>query len=226
MNKYKTELHCHSSEVSCCSSVKVADVVEKYISHGYTTLVLTNHLYTYAPFEDYKNRVDLLFDTCEKAREIAGDRLHVLDGVEFRLEDGNDYLLYGVTKEFLLSDPNLSDLEAHELKAKAEEYGIIVIHAHPLRYNQRHLHPSAVHGYEVFNGHPEQISNNDACDVLFSKMVADGKIITSGTDHHDGHHMPRAGIVTDAPITSLDELTATLRSGNYSLIKGDKIVEL
>ena len=226
MRKYKTELHCHSSEVSGCSSVNINDVVEKYIEHGYTSLVLTNHLYTFNLFEEYKAKVDLLFDTCAKAREIAGDRLNVLDGVEFRLDDGNDYLLFGVTKEFLLSDPELSDLEAHELKEKAEKYGIIVIHAHPLRFNQRHLHPSAIHGYEVFNGHPEQRSNNEAVDLIFAPMAKEGKILTSGTDHHDGHHMPNAGIVTDAPITSLDELTATLRSGNYSLIKGDKIVEL
>ena len=83
---YKTELHCHSSEVSGCSSVDVNGVVEKYTRHGYTTVVLKNHLWSEDDFEAYTRRVNAVFDTCDKARAAAGDRLCVLDGVEFRLE--------------------------------------------------------------------------------------------------------------------------------------------
>ena len=221
---YKTELHCHSSEVSGCSSVDVHGVVEKYIAHGYTTLVLTNHLWSGENYDKYCRRVDSVFDTCEKAREIAGDRLHVLNGVELALEDGNDYLLIGVTKEFLLSERNISDLEAHELRGKASNSGILVIEAHPLRYGQTLRHPSEVDGYEVFNGHPEHRSHNDAMALLADELRAEGKILTSGTDHHDGHHVPNSGIATEEPITSLCQLVSVLKSGNYSLIKNGEIV--
>ena len=221
---YKTELHCHSSEVSGCSSVDVHGVVEKYIAHGYTTLVLTNHLWSGENYEKYCRRVDSVFDACEKAREIAGDRLYVLNGVELALEDGNDYLLIGVTKEFLLSEHNISDLEAHELRGKANAHGILLIEAHPLRYGHVLRHPSEVDGYEVFNGHPEHRSHNEAMDTFADELRAEGKILTSGTDHHDGHHMPNSGIATDEPVTSLEQLVAVLKSGKYSLIKKGEIV--
>ncbi len=221
---YKTELHCHSSEVSGCSSVDVHDVVEKYIAHGYTTLVLTNHLWSGDDFEAYTRRVDSVFKTCDKAREAAGDRLIVLDGVELRLEDENDYLLIGVTKDFLLSEPGLSDLPAYRLREKASKHGILVIEAHPLRYGHVLRHPSEVDGYEVFNGHPEQRSHNDAMATLTDELRAEGKILTSGTDHHDGHHKPNAGIATEAPITTLEELVSILKSGKYALVKHGEIV--
>lgn len=222
---YKTELHCHSSEVSGCSSVDVHGVVEKYTRHGYTTVVLTNHLWSEDDFEAYTRRVNAVFDTCDKARAAAGDRLCVLDGVEFRLEDENDYLLIGVTKDFLLSERNLSDFEAYELREKANAHGILLIEAHPLRYGHVLRHPSEVDGYEVFNGHPEQRSHNDAMATLAAELRAEGKILISGTDHHDGHHMPNSGIATDAPITDLRQLVDVLKSGNFSLIKHGKIVE-
>lgn len=224
MRKYKTEMHCHSSEVSGCSSVDVKGVVEKYIKHGYSTVVLTNHFWSCDDLEKYKAKVERLFEVCDEARRIAGDRLNIIDGVEVALDDDNDYLLYGVTKEFLLSLPHISDLEAHELRAKASDAGMILIHAHPLRYNQRHLHPSAIDGYEIFNGHPEQESNNDAAELMFGRMK--GKIFTSGTDHHDPHHVPNSGIVTEKPIKTKEDLLATLRSGDYSIIKNGEVFDL
>ncbi|MBQ6789682.1 MAG: hypothetical protein IJO81_05820 [Clostridia bacterium] len=222
---YKTELHCHSSEVSGCSSVDVHGVVEKYIRHGYTTVVLTNHICGEDDFENYTRRVNKLFYTCDKAREAAGDKLCVLDGAEFRLKDDNDYLLIGVTKEFLLSERNFHEFEPYELKEKANAHGILVIEAHPLRYGQRLCHPDWVDGYEVHNGHPEQRSHNDAMELLADELRREGKILTSGTDHHDGHHMPNSGIATDEPITTLDGLVDVLKNGRYSLIKKGEIVK-
>ena len=41
---FKTELHCHSTEVSACATATARHIVERYIDNGYSTLVLTNHL--------------------------------------------------------------------------------------------------------------------------------------------------------------------------------------
>ena len=221
---YKTELHCHSSEVSGCSSVDVHGVVEKYIEHGYTTVVLTNHIHSCCDPEEYARRVERLIDTCNKAREIAGDRLCVLDGAEFRLSDGDDFLLVGVTKEFMLSLKNGSSMDAGELRDFGAQHGVLTIQAHPLRYGHRLRDPSEVDGYEIHNGHPEQRSHNDAMAMFTSELLAEGKILISGTDHHDAHHMPNSGIATDIPITSLSQLVDILKGGSYALIKHGKIV--
>jgi histidinol phosphatase-like PHP family hydrolase len=45
LNRYKIELHAHSSESSRCGSVEAAELVEKYINAGYSALVLTDHYY-------------------------------------------------------------------------------------------------------------------------------------------------------------------------------------
>ena len=41
--KYKTELHCHTVEMSGCASETAAAMIDKYVACGYTTVVLTNH---------------------------------------------------------------------------------------------------------------------------------------------------------------------------------------
>ena len=227
MKKYKTELHCHSCEISECASVDLNEIIEKYTQYGYSSLVLTNHLWSWDckdNFEKYKQKVNDLFAVCDKARDLAGDRLNIINGVELALRDGNDYLLYGVTKEFLLSEKDISSLITQQLKDRANAYGIIVIHAHPLRFGQWHLPPEEIDGYEIYNGHPEAQSNNDAAELIFKRLK--GKILTSGSDFHYHHHIPRAGIATDSPITNMDELMATLRSGDYSIIKDGVIYEL
>ena len=40
---YLTELHAHTSEVSRCAHVDAAGVVDRYLSEGYTSLVISNH---------------------------------------------------------------------------------------------------------------------------------------------------------------------------------------
>ena len=79
--------------------------------------------------------------------------------------------------------------------------------------------PEYVDGIEVFNGHPGHNSNNDIALAWAEKY---GKIMTTGTDHHDPAHMPDAGIRTDFPITSERQLIETLKSGNYTLIRGEE----
>ena len=40
---FKTELHCHSRDISPCSHQDVDGIVEKYTGSGYATLDLANH---------------------------------------------------------------------------------------------------------------------------------------------------------------------------------------
>ena len=40
---FKTELHCHSNDISACARVSTQDIIKKFYSAGYSTIVLTNH---------------------------------------------------------------------------------------------------------------------------------------------------------------------------------------
>lgn len=41
---YKTEMHCHSANVSTCAHATAEEIVEKYTAAGYTTIVNTEHI--------------------------------------------------------------------------------------------------------------------------------------------------------------------------------------
>lgn len=226
---YRTELHCHTSEFSRCARQGGAETAEAYIACGYTTVVLTNHFCTYYPeHTDHRRFVDSFFGAAEVMRQAAGDRLTVLTGMELTLsESGNDYLVYGLTREMLLDMPNIYDLGIRGFYPVAKELGLIVVQAHPLRFGMRVTEPWYLDGVEVYNGSHDPFCN-DAAELwasLYEKkyMREEGRrvIRTSGSDRHGAHNRICGGIETDSPITCMAELTETLRSGDYRLIGPD-----
>ncbi len=221
---YKTELHCHSKDASGCSHESVEGICEKYLRYGYATVCLTNH---FAPTGDYLDpaeweaKIDRKLAACEKLKACAGDRLNILFGLEFRFaQNSNDYLVFGADRDWLVSHTGtLLKNGIREFTKLAREDGIFTIHAHPFRFGMVTTNPDHVDAVEIYNGHPGHNSNNDIAEAWAKKY---GKIMTSGTDHHDPHHMPDGGIRTDFPITSESQLIETLKSGNYTLIRGEE----
>ncbi|MBQ6263103.1 MAG: PHP domain-containing protein [Clostridia bacterium] len=227
--KYRTELHCHTSEASGCADECAADTVEKYIALGYDTIVLTNHFSRYEFDEDdpdsYGAMVDKQMRALRLAKEAAGDRLNVLFGIELRLyENSNDYLVFGVTEEFLRGHPELLHMDVWGAHAFLNENGAMMIHAHPMRTGCTITDPWSVDGYEVYNGHNQQRSRNEMALAWasYGRSIRKRVIYTSGSDKHDRHHVPDGGIVTEEPITSMEQLLSVLESGNYKLMRGGR----
>lgn len=223
MQKFKTELHCHSRDASNCSKVSAEEIACKYIEHGYSTIVLTNHLsypstgnsagsHVLSDIIEYEYRA---YDLLCKA---ASEKLNILFGLEINFKESrNDYLVYGLTKDFLLSCENIFDMGIAQFHQKAANAGCLVIQAHPFREFLTILPSNYVDGYEVFNGHPGHNSRNQMAEAWADYQNV--KLVTSGTDHHDHEHIPNAGILTDVKISSMEQLTSILKSGNYELIK-------
>ena len=219
--KYKTELHCHSRDASGCSSESVEGIVEKYLKYGYTTVCLTNHFMGFRDMENpaaWAADVDHKYAAYEKLVKAADGKLNILMGLEFRFsQSSNDYLVFGFDRDFLIKNGCwLFRMGVGRFTQLARENGILTIQAHPFRMGMVTTHPNEVDGIEVFNGHPGHNSNNDIAEAWAKKY---GKIMTSGTDHHNPDHMPDGGILTDEPITSEKQLIEVLRSGNYDLIR-------
>ncbi len=216
---YKTELHCHTSEGSGCSSESTADTIERYIKLGYTTAAVTNH------FSDDDGRkfeyhafVDHIFDVTELAKKCAAGRLNIISGIELRLnENNNDYLVYGVTRELMHSVErgffNVDVSDAHDFFRKN---GCVFIQAHPMRWGITTTHPDDVDGYEIINTHYAWDSHNEVA-TLWAKTVKPDGIMTAGTDHHDLENVPSACIVTDFPITTDELLVRTLLEKNFRI---------
>ncbi len=222
---YKTELHCHSAGVSACAHISPAELAEKYIAAGYTTVVLTNHLSlsTFAPNNyhgtyDWQEKMDFFLAGYHALREAAGDRLNVLLGGEFRLfkHEATDFLVYGLTEAFLRTHPDILRTGFSIFSQRVRAAGLFVVQAHPFRKNMMMTDPKLLDAIEAYNGNKRHPSRND-----FAELWADrfGMRKTSGSDVHRPEDDACAGIRTETPITSNEELLETLRSGNYTLIR-------
>ncbi len=224
--KFKTELHAHTAPVSVCADITIEETIEKYVQEGYTTLVLTDHLnvqtfdhptiHRYTGSEDWDERVDYYMTAIARAREVAAGRIHVLQASEIapnRLY--TDYLVYGLGEDFYRAHPNIMGYKTKELCEAVHEWGGLIYQAHPFRNTMMITDPRLLDGVEVWNAHPHHDSRND-----FARLWAEryGLRMISGSDMHHPWQTAGGGILTDHPITTMDELTEVLRSGEYELI--------
>ena len=215
---YKTELHAHTKESSTCAELSAAEVAERYIADGYTTVTVSNHYNSYnldLGGESWKDRIDHHLAGYRLMKEYAKDRLCVLLGCELRFEGSdNDYLVLGLDEEFLITHPDLHKMNLKSFSELAHENGLLIIQAHPFRNGMRVMNPDLLDGIEVFNGHAGHHSRNN---IALSWARQYGLLQTSGTDFHHPHQFPCGGIITETPILTQAELLTALKSGNYTL---------
>lgn len=226
---FKTELHVHSGSVSDCADVHESVIVERYIEAGYTSLVLTNHLsrFTYKSkrFDhsghSWDEKIDYYMNGYHLMREAAAGRINILLGVELRSNrDENDYLVHGVSEEFLRSYPEIMDDKLSNVIDAVHEAGGLFYQAHPFRNGMRVTKPELLDGIEVYNGHIGQQSRNDIAYMWAEKF---GLRKISGSDYHHDNHIIGAGIETEMPITSEAQLVEVLRNQNYTLIRSGAV---
>lgn len=233
--KFKTELHCHSTTVSDCATITPAEIVEKYLAAGYTTVVLADHL---SPFtfwgkrytggEDWQRKIDYYMEGVRALREAAAGKLHILQGCELRIEAcDSDFLVYGMTEEFMRANPDLLQIpKAKEMCKRVREAGFLLYQAHPFRNNMTITDPDLLDGIEVYNAHGRHNSRNDFAGLWAERY---GLWQISGSDVHHKKDLPGGGILTDDPVESISQLTEILRTGSYTLLRegtpGDESVK-
>ncbi len=223
-SSYLTELHAHAKEVSICSPTPAKELVEAHLAAGYRTLVMTDHLshWTFGdrPITDWDAAVDHFLTGYRLASQAAeGTDLTVLLGMEICFDGANqsDYLVYGVTEEFLRQNGNLMTMGIAAFSRLAREAGLLVVAAHPFRNFMTVTPPQYLDGIEVHNGNPRHDSRNELANLWADKF---GLLKTAGSDFHETGDIKRGGILTDTPITDNQTLCAHLRNGNYTLFCG------
>ena len=218
---FKTELHCHSNDISECARVNTEEIIEKFTKGGYSTVVLSNHFsrgtMNFVGAASWDEWIDKYVGGYEKLKNDAKGKLNILFGMELRFnENCNDYLVFGITKEFLRKYPNMFEMNPESFHKIASENGCLFIQAHPFRNGMTVIYPGHLDGVEVFNGHFGHDSRNDIAEMWANKY---NLIKTSGTDFHYTTSPANGGILTDTEITTMDELIEVLKSGNYILNK-------
>ena len=140
MKEYLFEMHAHNAEVSRCAKAFAQELAERYIALGYDGIVSTNHLnsHTFSSPEfknaSWKAKAEKFMSGFRAVEKAVNGRLTVLLGVEVSLySEPNDYLVYGVTEEFLKNNGDIMSLTKEELSALVHKNGMLIVQAHPFR---------------------------------------------------------------------------------------------
>lgn len=197
MNGYLYETHVHTSEGSACAHATGAEMARAYAEGGYTGMIVSDHFYygntavdRNLSWEDWVGQYCLGYEHARAEGEKLG--LQVFFAWESTYQ-GNDFLVGGLDKEWLLAHPEIREASIPEQYALVHEGGGILIHAHP--YRQAHyiervrLFPEYVDGVEVINvsnsdtkahclGHPEYN------DMAWAYAREHHLPVTSGSDQH------------------------------------------
>lgn len=249
---FRTEMHLHTCNVSDCAHDTPEHLLETYKAHGYSTIVVTNHFksdsFTNAAKLYHRNEGKYYLDSfdkgiierCEKKcmtwedkvnyfyagyeylKKIAPEDMNILFGAEIALPFLNcEYLIYGADREFFLRHPDLDRMNIYDVCRYVHQDGFLIFAAHPFRNWCNVSDPDIMDGIEVFNG---AFNHNSRNDLANQWAEAYALLKSSGSDYHDPTHRPDAGILTETPIRSNEQLMEVLRSRQYDLIREEKII--
>ncbi len=212
---FKTELHLHSTEVSYCCDCPTEISARRYAEAGYTAVTVTDHFHPSLQREGeaWEACIERFMSGYETFRRLLDGRVHVLFGFELTLiENRNDYLVFGLGKDFLLENPDLAHLARAGAVARIHGAGGLIYQAHPFRNRMTVMDPADLDGVEIFNAHNGHDSRNELAYAFARHHGLSG---IAGSDYHHIYNHPSAGIMTEAPITHEADLVAVLREGRY-----------
>lgn len=220
----RIEMHAHTSEVSPCAKVPAATVVQEHAKAGIDAIVITDHFNDYV-LEGFpgnaRQRVKSYLEGYERARE-EGEKLgiSVFLGVESRLFGGpEDFLLYGVDKNFLFEYPRLYSMTQKEVYEACCECGALLYQAHPCR---SYCHPRDaryLHGVELYNGNPRHQNNNNKTRQWAARHPHFK--FSSGSDYHQPEDLGHGGIIIPEPVATMDELVSYMKWNEVTLIENN-----
>lgn len=241
MSTFKYETHLHTSQASACGSSKGEEYIKVYYDAGYSGIFVTDHFFggnTAVPRDlDWKSKINIYcsgFENALKAAKQFNDKNN-LTGTEkefrvfFGIEqsfNGDDYLLYGLDKEYLYKHPEVETMNHYELFNAINMAGGLMVQAHPFRLRDYvkaiHLHPREVHAVEIYNA--GNLTPENELAALYAKQY--NFSVTSGSDIHNincvpfmpnGQHI--GGMEFDSPLTSEKDYINRIKNKEGRILK-------
>ena len=224
---FKYDLHVHCAIASACAINTVEELILRYKEIGFTGFALTNHflhgnsgLDRKLPWEDFvKEYSAFYYNALETAQKLDFD---LLFGIEEAYAPGKEFLVYGISPEVLLANPELQNFGIEAWSKIVRENGGFIAYAHPFRYASYIPDPykmpdiSLVDGIEVYNmgNHP------DSNDLAFENFKNSGKILIAGSDIHSTNFNNAFGIQASERIQTTEQLAEVLKSNNFEIYLG------
>ena len=223
------ETHLHTCQGSACGISRGREYIERYLDLGYTGIIVTDHFFRGNTAVDrslpWDRWVENFCRGYEEAREEGVRRgLDVFFGWEESF-DGDDYLVYGLDKEWLLKHPEVKRWTRKEQFEAVGRYGGCVVQAHPFRQvyyiNCIHLYPGCVDAAETANAGNDR--SNDALAWAYAKKL--GLPVTAGSDIHNVENArPDTvfGIYLKRKMETIGDYVQTIRSNTMRGLKMPK----
>jgi hypothetical protein len=217
---YLYETHLHTVQGSACGISPGRDYIRGYKALGYTGIIVTDHFFRgntvvnrHLPWAEWVNQYCRGYEDARQEGERQG--LDVFLGWEETF-DGDDYLVYGLGKDWLLEHPEVTRWTVRQQYEEVRKYGGCVVHAHPFRerdYISRiHLAPRWVDAVEAANG-----GNEAAFDVLAARYgKAQGLPLTAGSDIHETAQLQTKdvfGVYLDRKMERIQDYVRAIREG-------------
>lgn len=234
--KYKYETHMHTKEGSACAKCSGDEMAKACKESGYSGIFITDHAW------GGNTAVDRSLPWEEWVRQYASGYEHAKEwgdknglSVFFGLETGfnaTEFLIYGVTPEWLISHPEYRTASIEEQFDLVHEAGGIVVQAHPFREEfyipEIRLFPNHVDGVEGINAtHSSHLSQSHNVkewnDLAIEYATKHGKPMTAGSDTHTTF-LFGGGIMSSEKLNSpKDFIDLILSDRMYLLTDGDRI---
>ena len=216
---YRYETHLHTSEGSACGSSSGAEYPALFKERGYDGIFITDHFYhgNSAPDRDlpWPEYVEQYMRGYEAAKKV-GDEIgfKVFFGIEEAFE-GDEYLIYGLDKEFLTAHPEMRDWTREYMIDLVHGAGGVVMQAHPFRdvfyIPKIHLLMDGVDGIEGIN--TSNTANDNLAALCYARRY--GLKVTAGSDTHNVSSVNdgNGGIITERPVDSVQDLVNIIKNG-------------
>ena len=233
---YLYETHCHSSDCSRCGRSTARELVRAYHAAGYAGMVLTDHFVTGStavdrklPWDQQMRRYyEAYLEACDEAKALDFD---VLFGLEHHYGKGKEVLVYGIDLDFLLANPDLTEIPLETFVERVHAAGGVVVHAHP--YRQRdYIDPGfeprleLVDGIEVYNA-GNRATDGDRKALAQSREIPG--LVTCGSDLHNvtSIKLGQAGLVFSHRVQTGRAFVEALREGACAfLVEGRILTEI
>ncbi|MBQ9301048.1 MAG: PHP domain-containing protein [Clostridia bacterium] len=226
--RYKYETHLHTMQGSACGKVPGRAYIAKYMDLGYDGIFVTDHFFhgNCRPSRDlpWPEWVTQYCRGYEDAAEEGYKRgFKVFFGLEARFDLWDEWLVYGLTKEYMLDHPDMRDWTRRQYLDHVHAAGGCCIQCHPFRQAgyMGHVAPClGVDGVEVCNSgnRPEW----DAMAARYAQKMLPHAFRSAGSDiHHtdDRQGDQVFGVSFDRPLNSaLDYARAVRENAPHDLL--------
>jgi hypothetical protein len=228
---YLYETHLHTRLSSACADSKGSEYVRHYKKLGYSGIIVTDHFFNgntaiprSLPWKEWVKQFCKGYEEARNEGEKQG--IDVFFGWEETFDDCDDYLVYGLDKEWLLDNPGARDWTRGEQYREVRAAGGCVVQAHPFRQHsyirQVVLSAGCVDAVEAANATNDEKSY-DALALRYAQNL--GLPATAGSDMHDVYYAINGmvfGIYTENKLNTIDDFVGVIRNNRIADIRISK----